>query len=277
MLRNLFEQFQTKVELLAKDIDETLTLQDPENLDIYIKTTEVLLKTATDNRIQLQNLLLAFEMKRQEFQQKKHQELLTAIHEGTKDIAQETSHTKPQEIKNNNIALFMVKQNDELIKLSKKLKDDLYKAQDENKELRKSLAEKNQELDSERKLHEKLELQIEDQQKLIHELQPKEKEEKEELQVEKKQIEQVLNKHKSEKHFITRPWTFVKTVKKLEKTLNQNKGDEFITQSAIEKSMISPEKSYLFAKPPSDRSKISETDKLICDLSDSFTRKSSPT
>ncbi len=266
MQRNLFEIFQTKVQTLLKESEEPIHIEDLENIEIYIKTAELMLKAPKENNLALHNLIIALIDKKIGEQQKK-----------LNPIENKTEVNKPKEIKHQNMTLEFVKQMNELNKQNKELKDKNFKINEEMKEVKNTLHEKNKEIENAKKQIELTDIQIEEMQKHIQELLNSKKPDdtKTNEQIEKKEIEKIITKHKTKTAKPFGSWSFTRTVSKLDSLLNQDKTNPYVSKNAIKNCMISSERIEFFQNPPTDRSKISQTEKFICELSDTCSKKSS--
>lgn len=270
MQRNLFETFQLKVQTLLKDSEEAIHIEDLENLEVYIKTAELMLKDS-QNTLPLHNFIIALMMKKISEQQKKNIEGLETS-KSSNSLNKLEIESKPKEIKHQNMTLKFVKQINELHRQNKELKDKNFKINEEIKEYKNILQEKNKEIEGTKKQIELANQNIEDLQKQIQELATKKQDDvKENDYIEKKEIEKIINKHKAAKSF--RSLSFSRTINKLDNLLNQDKMNLYVSKNAIRNCMGSTERTKFFQNPPVDRSKISDTEKLICELADTCSKK----
>ncbi|HEX2548635.1 MAG TPA: hypothetical protein VHM20_02315 [Gammaproteobacteria bacterium] len=276
MQRNLFEIYQTKVQTYLNETHSSFYFDDVQNIEMYVKTAELMLLSTKENDLKLQNFILALTLKKTIEHQKKYQEFLAVSQKMQIKPTEEKSEEpkKPVEIKSQNMTLELVKKINELNKQNKDLKDKIYKGHEEVKELKNLLLEKDQDLENNKLRIDNLNQQIDSLQQHIHDLSSikKTSEAKEELQVDKRAVENLIKKHRAATLF-GGTWKLNRTISKLDELLNQDKGNPYITKSEIRNCIVSPDKLQFFQNPPEDRNTTSTTDKFICELADVFNKK----
>lgn len=270
MQRNLFDIFEKKVQTFLKKHDEPINIEDIDNIEIYIKTAELMLRNERYNYLMLNNFIIALAIKQIDEQQRKS---IDSSEINPKTNLVTTSKVEPEnkaiEITHQNITLRFVKQINELTKFNKELKDKNFKINEELDELKNILLEKNKEVDNLKKQLELADHQLEDLLKQIQDLSVIKKlnDEKENEPLKKSEIDKIINKNKNGKTFGS--WSLTKTLSKF----NQDKANSLIATNPIKNVPISPEKLEFFQNSTVDRSTILATEKNISELGDTITRK----